>query len=246
MAANRFWGGIPAGGYSHRNLTFMATAEKNTYIDSVTLVESTAVVKATFSIMGTKKGGVGPQALMDPIIISNIGSLTVKLGVELEPGTLCYVLITGSDATSSGVFIISLITADKSGLNVAAFVKGNLEGGVMQVIASSETPGDTNQHVMETKVDAQEITVPALQSTPAVIDELEVLSDSASDTQDIIIDYWDDAGAEHSTAAITLTGTTPVVVGVETYDDIWVVKQVRVDDGEAAAVGNILLTDTST
>ena len=244
MVADRFWGGIPAGAYSHRNLTFMATAEENHYIDTITVYAQIATLKtATVTIMGTRKGNSVAEALLEPVLCC-ISPTIIRLGIELEPGTICYALITPSDATLPVVLILSSIDSVVSGLRLPAFVSGAVSG-TMDVLISTMIAGDTNQHVMETPVATNLITIPALQSTPAAADELELVSDSASDTQDVIIDYWDSDGVEHSTDAITMTGTTEVTGLAATYDDVWVVKQIRVAPGGDAAVGNILLTDAS-
>lgn len=247
MAADRFWGGIPAGAYSHENFTFMASAEKNTYLDSVTIITATALKTSTWQLMGTKKGDTVTSALMDPITVGSLGNITIPLHIELEPGTICYMLVTPEDGDSVVSAIRTVLVSGTSRLSISAFISGKLDcpAGNHIVVTAALDPAGADQVVMETPIATHAIDIPAMQATPAAIDELELVSDSASDTQDIIIDYWDEDGEEHSTDPITMTGTTEVTGLAATYDDIWVVKGARVASGGAAAVGNIVITDAS-
>jgi hypothetical protein len=107
-------------------------------------------------------------------------------------------------------------------------------------------------HFLEYSVAGKQIIQPAAQGTPAVADELYVVSDSALDTgagvgaRTIKFKYLDDSLVEHTSAAITLTGTTPVNI-VGSYADVWIILEAWVVTAGANGrnLGNILFQDNA-
>jgi len=252
MAANRFWGGIPATHGGHDNLSFMTPPSKDTFIVSVQFVSPAGIGAAVSQLflIGKHVGETVPRELLS-IPGNTIGTITLNnLCIQLEPGTLVWAQVAGAAGSSSTV-ILQYVSLDAGARNVQPILERRFDVQPSEYVMRSAyyLHGETEIALETLIVAGGIITVPALQATPAVIDELEVLSDSGSDDGDGVIDYWDNTGAEYTTAAFTLNGTTAVtsingtdLIAVQ-YDDIWVVKGVRMTSG--LNVGNVLLTDSS-
>jgi hypothetical protein len=119
-----------------------------------------------------------------------------------------------------------------------------------RVFTGYEVVSSAVVHFLEYSVAGKQIIQPAAQGTPAVANELNVVSDSTLDTgagvgaQTIKFKYLDDSLVEHTSSAIALTGTTPVNI-IGSYADVWIILEAWVVTAGANGrnLGNILFQD---
>ena len=113
---------------------------------------------------------------------------------------------------------------------------------------------DTNLWVLEHQIipATKPIVQPIHQATPAVADELFIVSEDANDTiagtgmQKAKITYYDASFVEKTTVDIEMAGLTPVDVAT-TYPDIYVIKKVFGTQWGSSGIneGNVFLQDTA-
>lgn len=260
MVADRWFFGIPKTANYHRGVLHYTTASKNTYLVAYEASYDN-IAGLEFSILGVASDVIRrPSDIVAngaALINDGVGNGIVRnhdICIRIDPSTRMAIAATPGAASST--MRVSFTTVElTSGV-------GNQDRTREEVMAQSRSSNTRTfigyQEVasaitrfMEYSVAGKLIIQPAAQGTPAVADELNVVSDSTADdsagvgARTIKFKYLDDSLVEHTSLAITMDGTTPVNI-VGTYADVYIILEAWVVTAGANGrnLGNILFQDT--
>lgn len=254
MAVDRWFGGIPLGNNAWYGSTKIAPLDKDTYFFEFDFQTDSSVKLCEIKLYGTPhKDGIKQVIAQNPAV----GSI-VEFGHShfhhLKQESIVYV-------TGKAEAINTWIIGHGSGCNIKE-VSGvrTLERVLSEL--TDENIGhfdlqmyapDTNLWILEHQIApaSKPIVQPIHQATPAVADQLNIVSEDADDTvagagmQKAKVTYYDASLVEKTTADISMNGTTPVDLIALGYDDVYIVKKVFGTQWGASGIneGNIYLQD---
>jgi len=260
MAVNRWFFGIPAQYMSMVSTTFVPPSDKKTYLAGYRFTCSDATNGANFRFMGTPSNSfINPgskdlvQVVTEPVVI---GSVEKKLGevfMEISNGgSLSFLKVDPLGTAGTIAAILDILEVPTS----VKFPSGNMAKSLMSDanyhrLIGYYTYAAGTEITLEYSVNAKYINPPALQSTPAVADELNIVSTAAADAaagvgaRTVTFDYWDDSGVLHANNTVSLNGQTAVDLIAAGYTDVYVIKRAWVASAGTSLVnvGDILFQD---
>jgi hypothetical protein len=189
---------------------------------------------ALFRIFGNDANAVNnPQgvevALFDEYVLDNV-NINDRV-FRLDPNTLFYARLDPLGSAGHGA--ISLNLAELPAIGTTRTLEQVLaEINADNIVARKGYYewGAGGELYVEFTVNTKQIVQPVQQATPAVADELYIVSTSALDTlaglgmQKIKFDYWDASWTLHENNEVEMAGTTPVNI-IGSYADVYLIKQ---------------------
>lgn len=258
MTVDRWYFGIPAFANYQEGPSWYTPSDKHSYIVGLKVFLSEAVNGGRLLVFGKPTDTTKNPANLDAVAVFNTGLLKgdgcvmalQDMNIPLAQSSMLALYADLPGATTITVVLdIAEMPTTSSLIGGAGIVGSNasrdavsralLPTYLRRFVAQYTSAGLASTYLNMT-ANAKQIIQPFQQTTPAVADQLNVVSSSALDTaagigaKTINFDYWNASWVlQENAGPVSLNGTTPVNI-ISSYADVYAIKRAWV-----ATVGSL-------